>query len=71
MTDPVYKLLELTGTSSKSLEDAVQNAIGHAAKTVRNIRWFEVTGTRGYVDDGVVKQWQVSLKVGFSLEDSD
>ena len=67
-TDHVYKLIELTGTSSKSMEDAVNNALARAAKTVRNMRWFEVTETRGKIDGGRAAQWQVTIKVGFTLE---
>jgi len=68
MSDHVYKLLELAGSSSTSIEDAVQKAIAKAHQTVRNIRWFEVTETRGHVIDGRVADWQVSVKVGFTLE---
>jgi len=69
MSDHVYKSLELTGSSSKSSDDAVRNAIAKAAKTVRNMHWFHVTETRGHVDGGKVAHWQVTLKVGFTLED--
>jgi len=69
MSDQVFKMIELTGTSSKNLEDAIQNAIAKAAKTVRNMRWFQVVETRGSIDGGQVTQWQVTLKVGFVLED--
>jgi len=68
MNDHVYKQIELTGSSSKSIEDAVENAITRAAKTVRNMRWFEVTNTRGYINDGKLNYWQVTIKVGFTLE---
>jgi len=68
MSDHVYKLLELAGSSSTSIEDAVQKAIAKAHQTVRNIRWFEVNETRGHVIDGRVADWQVSVKVGFTLE---
>jgi flavin-binding protein dodecin len=68
MSNHVYKLLELTGSSTVSIEDAVQTAIAKANETVRNIHWFEVTETRGHVADGKVAHWQVSLKVGFTLE---
>ena len=68
MGDHVYKLLELTGSSTVGIEDAVQKAIAKATETVRNIHWFEVTETRGHVADGKVAHWQVSLKVGFTLE---
>ncbi len=69
MNDHVYKILELTGSSTKSIEDAVQNAIAKAAKTMRNMHWFEVTDTRGHIEGGKVAHWQVTLKIGFTLED--
>jgi flavin-binding protein dodecin len=68
MSEHVYKLLELTGSSTKSIEDAVERAIAKAHQTVRNINWFQVTETRGHVVDGKVAHWQVSLKIGFTLE---
>ena len=68
MSNHVYKLLELTGSSTVSIEDAVQTAIAKAHETVRNIHWFEVTETRGHVAEGKVAHWQVSLKIGFTLE---
>jgi dodecin len=69
MPNKVYKHLELTGTSATSIEDAVQSAIGRASKTVRNIRWMQITETRGQVEDGKVVQWQVTLKAGFTLDE--
>ena len=69
MSDRVYKKIELTGTSNSSLEEAIENAIDRAAKTVRKMRWFEVAETRGRIDDGKVAEWQVTLKIGFALED--
>jgi flavin-binding protein dodecin len=68
MSQHVYKLLELTGSSTSSIEDAVQGAIAKAHETVRNIQWFEVTETRGHVADGKIAHWQVTLKVAFRLE---
>ncbi|NUZ08051.1 dodecin [Piscinibacter koreensis] len=68
MTDHVYKMLELTGSSNTSIEDAVQTAISKAHETVRNIRWFKVCETRGHVVEGRVEHWQVTIKVGFTLE---
>ena len=68
MTDHVYKHLELTGSSAVSIEDAVRIAIEKAHKTVRNIRWFIITETRGHVEDGKIVHWQVSLKLGFTLD---
>jgi flavin-binding protein dodecin len=69
MSDHVYKLIELTGSSSKSIEDAVENAVVRAGKTVRNMRWFEVIDTRGHIDNGKINYWQITIKVGFTLED--
>ncbi|HEB61066.1 MAG TPA: dodecin domain-containing protein [Phycisphaeraceae bacterium] len=70
MHNNVYKKIELTGTSSESVEKAVENALAEANKTVRNMRWFEVTELRGAIDGPKVAQWQVTLKVGFTLDDS-
>jgi flavin-binding protein dodecin len=69
MTEHVYKLIELVGTSGKSVSDAIQNAITRASASVRNIRWFEVVQVRGEVADGKVGHYQVTLKVGFTLDD--
>ena len=69
MSDHVYKLVELVGSSNVSSDDAIRNAITTAAKTLRNIDWFEVTGTRGHVIESKVAHFQVTLKVGFRLED--
>ncbi len=69
MTNKIFKHIELTGTSSTSIEDAVQGALTRASKTVRNIRWMEIIETRGQVEDGKVVQWQVTLKAGFALEE--
>jgi dodecin len=68
MADHIYKKIELVGSSPKGIEDAVKNAIARAKKTVRNMRWFEVTETRGYLEEGKIAHWQVTLKVGFTLE---
>jgi flavin-binding protein dodecin len=68
MADHIYKKIELVGSSPKGIEDAVENALSRAKKTVRNMRWFEITETRGYVEDGGIAHWQVTLKVGFTLE---
>ncbi len=64
-----YKHIELTGSSAESSDQAVQNAIEKAAKSLKNIHWFQVIDTRGYVEDGTVKYWQVTIKVGFRIED--
>jgi len=69
MSEHVYKILELTGSSPSSIEDAVQNAIRKAAKTVRRMQWFQITDTRGHIEEGNVSHWQVTLKVGFTLDD--
>ena len=69
MTDHVYKQIEITGTSSKSPHDAIERAIAKASESVRNLRWFQVTETRGAITDAKVSQWQVTLKIGFTLED--
>ncbi len=68
MSAHIYKLLELTGSSPVSIEDVVSKAIAKAHETVRNIGWFNVIETRGHVVDGKVDHWQVTLKVGFTLE---
>jgi dodecin len=69
MPDHVYKTIELVGSSTRGMEDAVQKAIAKAAETVRNLRWFEVLDTRGHVENGKVAHWQVTVKLGFTLED--
>ena len=68
MSDHVYKMLELTGSSATSIEDAVANAIAKAAKTVRRMQWFQVLETRGHIEGSRVSHWQVTVKVGFTLE---
>ena len=68
MEGSVYKLIELTGTSKASVEDAVQTAIAQATNSVRNMAWFQVTETRGHIKDGKVDEWQVTLKVGFKVD---
>lgn len=68
MSNRVFKKIELTGTSEESIEAAVNNALAKAAESVRNMRWFEILETRGAIDNGAVTQWQVTIKVGFSLE---
>ena len=68
MKDHVYKLIELTGTSTTSIEEAVARAIQRAHKTVKNLSWFQVVETRGSINKGKVNHWQVTLKVGFAVE---
>lgn len=69
MENHTYKKIEITGTSDKSLEDAIENAVARASKTVDDMRWFEVTETRGSIEGGKVAQWQVGLKIGFTLKE--
>ncbi len=68
METHVYKQIELTGTSGKSIEDAIQTAISVASQSIRNMCWFEVIETRGSIKDGKVAEWQVMLKLGFKIE---
>lgn len=68
MKDPVYKLIELTGTSTESIEAAVENAIKRASKTIDDLAWFQVVETRGNLEKGKVRHWQVTLKVGFAIK---
>jgi hypothetical protein len=69
MSSHVYKKVELVGSSPDSIEDAVENALEKAGETLRNLRWFEVVETRGHIVDGEIGHWQVTVKVGFTLED--
>ena len=69
MSEHVYKNLEIVGSSPDGVEDAVRNAVSRSSKTIRNMRWFEVTETRGYIDESKIAHWQVTLKIGFRLED--
>lgn len=69
MSEHVYKLIELTGSSPQSSDDAVRVALAKAAKTIRNMQWFEVVETRGHLDDGKISHWQVTLKVGLRIDD--
>jgi dodecin len=68
MSDHVYKVVEIVGSSSKGTDDAIQNAIGRASKTLKNLDWFEVVETRGHVANGKIGHYQVTLKIGFRLE---
>ena len=69
MSDHVYKILELTGSSASGSDDAVRRALAKAGETVRHMRWFEVTDTRGVIEDGSVAYWQVTVRVGFTLDE--
>lgn len=68
MSNHVYKSLELTGSSTTGIEDAINTAIAKAHASVRNMQWFNVTDTRGQIVDGKVAYWQVTIKIGFTLE---
>jgi flavin-binding protein dodecin len=68
MTDHVYKILELTGSSTTSSDDAVRHAIAKAAETLHGMHWFEVVETRGTIDEDSVSHWQVTIKIGFTID---
>ncbi len=68
MTHQAHKVIEIVGTSTKSMEDAVKIAIHEAAQSLRHLRWFEVMETRGHIEKGVIAHWQVVVKIGFGLE---
>jgi flavin-binding protein dodecin len=68
VSEHVYKKIELVGSSPNGIEDAVNNAIGRASKTIRNMRWFEVAEVRGHLENNKVAHWQVTVKVGFTLD---
>jgi hypothetical protein len=68
MSQHIYKTIELVGSSTVGVEDAIRKAIAKAAETVRNLRWFEVTETRGHIEGGQVAHWQITVKIGFTLE---
>jgi flavin-binding protein dodecin len=69
MSEHVYKTVELTGSSTVGSDDAIRRALERASKTLHNLRWFEVTQLRGQIEEGSVAHWQVTLKVGFTLEE--
>jgi hypothetical protein len=69
MSNHIYKKVELVGSSPNSIEEAVQNAIAKASQSLRGLRWFEVVETRGQIEEGRIAHWQVTVKVGFTLED--
>lgn len=68
MSEHVYKVIELTGSSTNGIEDAVRGAITRASETVRNMRWFEVVETRGHIEGDRIAHWQVTIKIGFTLD---
>ena len=69
--EQVYKKIELVGSSKKSIEDAIDNALERASKTIHHLRWFEVVDTRGYIEESKVAYYQVTLKIGFSVDNPD
>ena len=70
MHEHVYKVIELVGSSETSIEDAIATALSRAGETLRNLRWFEVVQTRGQIENGKVRHYQVTLKVGFTMEEA-
>jgi flavin-binding protein dodecin len=66
----VYKIIELVGSSPTSSDEAVRNAVTRAAATMHNLRWFEVVETRGHLEEGTIAHWQVTVKVGFTIDDA-
>jgi dodecin len=71
MPDHVYRIIQVVGSSKEGIEDAIRNAVGRASSTLRQVGWFEVVETRGHVEDGKVAHYQVTLKIGFTLDDGD
>jgi dodecin len=71
MSDHVYRIIQVAGSSQKSIEDAIENGVRRAARTLRQVGWFEVVETRGHIEDGKVAHYQVTLKIGFTLDDDD
>jgi hypothetical protein len=69
LEDHIYRVIELVGTSEKSIEDAISTAIVRANKTLRNLRWFEIAKTSGHIEGGKVRNFQVTLKVGFTMDE--
>jgi dodecin len=69
VSNHVYKTIELVGSSPAGTDEAVRNAIARASATMRNLRWFEITQTRGHIEDGTIAHWQVTVKVGFTLDE--
>jgi len=69
MTEHVYKQIEITGSSPISSDEAVRNAVSRASKTIRDMRWFQIIDTRGHIEKNAVAHWQVTIKVGFTLEE--
>ena len=70
MSDHIYKIIQLAGSSTSSIEDAIQNAVSRTSQNLKNLRWFEVLETRGQIQGGKVSHYQVTIKVGFTLDDT-
>jgi flavin-binding protein dodecin len=70
MDEHIYRVIEIVGTSEKGIDDAIKGAVARANATLRNLRWFEVVRTSGHIADGKVAHFQVTLKVGFTMEDA-
>lgn len=71
MEDHVYRVIELVGSSTEGIEEAIENAVKRAGQTLRHLRWFEVVRTSGHIANGEVEHYQVTIKAGFTLEDKD
>ncbi|MCL6583269.1 MAG: dodecin family protein [bacterium] len=71
MDEHVYKKIEITGSSKTSIEDAIQQAVMRASKTIRNMRWFELVETRGHIENNQIQHWQATIKIGFTIEDKE
>lgn len=69
MSEHVYEIIELVGSSREGFDEAIRNAISKASETVQEMRWFKVTDTRGYIEEGEIAYWQVTVKIGFTMED--
>jgi len=69
MSEHTYKMVELVGSSKESSDDAIRNAVTRAGESIKHMRWFQVVETRGYIEDGNVAYWQVTIKVGFTVGD--
>ncbi|MDH6579602.1 dodecin [Kitasatospora sp. MAP5-34] len=71
MTDHIYRVTEIVGSSHEGVDAAIRNGVDRAARTLRNLDWFEVVQVRGHIADGRIEHFQVGLKVGFRLDDED
>jgi flavin-binding protein dodecin len=71
MTNHTYRVTEIVGTSHEGVDQAIRNGVSRASRTLRNLDWFEVTQVRGHIEDGEIKHWQVGLKVGFRLDETE